>query len=90
MSKVTVKAECEACNGTGLYQGMCEPKATAVVCVRCNGTGCATFTYIPFKKRKGKKGVQLVRRSRGSLIALGVGPVGPTITYDEFAAGKMP
>jgi len=90
MSKVVVQAECSACDGTGLYQGFAEPKGTAVVCIRCNGTGCSNLSYEPFTRRRGRKGVQMVRRSAGSFIATGVGPTGDSITYKEFASGKMP
>lgn len=85
-----VKAECGACGGTGLYSGFCEPKGTAVVCVQCGGTGCETIRFKPFERRKGKKGIDWVQRSRGSFIGTGVGPVGGKITYEEFEKGKMP
>lgn len=87
---VTVDAECDSCDGTGLYCGFCEPKGTAVVCLNCNGTGCMKVTYRPFVRRKGKKGVNTVSLSRGSFIATGVGAAGKSITYHEFASGKMP
>ncbi len=88
----TVKAECRACHGTGLYQGFAESKDTAVVCTMCSGKGCEKVTYTPFEKRKklSRRGVQFVQRSRGSLIATGVGPAGNRITLSEFYEGKMP
>ena len=85
-----VKAECEACSGTGLYVGMCEKKGTAVVCIRCNGSGCQVIKYKPFERRKGKQGIEMVYRSRGSFIATGVGPQGGGVTYAAFAHGVMP
>ena len=90
MSKVVVQAECEACGATGLYSGFMEAKGTAVVCVRCDGTGCAKISYTPFTKRHGRHGIKTVSRSRGSFIATGVGPTGESISYAEFAKGKMP
>ena len=90
MSKVIVKAECEACGATGLYCGFMEAKGEAVVCVRCDGTGCAKLSYTPFIKRHAKRGITTVRQSRGTFIATGVGPTGDGISYAEFAKGKMP
>ncbi len=85
-----VKAECEECRATGLYQGFCEAKGTAVICLNCGGTGCERIRYTPFTKRKPKRGVKTVHRSRGSFIATGVGAYGGAISYKEFASGKMP
>ena len=84
-----VKVECCACRGTGLYRGMAEPKGVAVVCLRCDGSGCAELEYTPFAARKRRDDVQTVRLSRGSFI-LSCGPVGESVTYAEFLAGKMP
>ena len=86
----TLKTECSSCRGTGLYSGMCEGDGVAVVCITCAGTGCETISYKPFERRRGKQGIHTVRRSRGSFISAGVGPVGNPITYQEFQAGKMP
>jgi len=85
-----IKAVCDACGGTGIYCGMCEPKGTGVVCFRCDGTGCRKIKYTPFKKRTRRRGVQEVKRSRGTFIATGVGPTGGSVTYREFLDGKMP
>lgn len=86
----TVKIECQSCGGTGLYHGFAEPEGVAVVCSGCNGTGCSELRYTPFERRKGKRGIHTVRRSRGALLALGVGPTGGSITYKQFQAGKYP
>lgn len=86
----TIKTECQACNGTGLYCGFAEPKGTAVVCVQCGGTGCDEIRFTPFTCRKGRKGIQKVMQSRGSFIGTGIGPTGGSITYQEFQQGKMP
>jgi hypothetical protein len=90
MPKITVKTECGACGGTGLYCGFAEPKGTAVVCLRCDGTGCANIEYTPFERRKAKRGVHTVQRSRGSFIGTGVGPAGRSITYAAFERGEKP
>lgn len=87
--KHVVKAECNSCDGTGLYQGMCEPEGVAVVCLGCKGTGCEEIAYKPFKKRKPKRGVKRVYLSPSRMI-LAAGPRGDGITYAEFSKGKMP
>lgn len=86
----TVKAECGDCGGTGLYSGMCEKEGTAVVCLRCGGTGCEEIRFTPFERRKGRRGIHTVSLSRGSFIATGVGATGRSISYQEFQSGKMP
>lgn len=86
----TMKTECEACNGTGIYRGFAEPQGVGVVCLQCNGTGCEEIRYKPFKMRKTRRDVKTVRRSRGTFLATGVGPAGREVTYQEFLNGKMP
>lgn len=85
-----INIECNSCDGTGLYCGCAEPGGTAVVCSVCDGSGCVRFSYIPFTKRHGKRGIETVRRSRGTFIGTGVGPCGGSITYRDFQQGKMP
>ena len=85
----TVKAICAACEGTGLYRGMAEPEGVAVVCLRCEGTGCQEIRYEPFVARKKRRGIRRVQRSRGTSI-LGCGPVGGSVSYEEFWDGFMP
>jgi len=86
----SIQAVCDSCGGTGLYSGMCEKKGTAVVCISCDGTGCATIRYKPFVKRRQSRGIHTVSWSRGGFILTGVGAVGKSITYKEFAKGKFP
>lgn len=88
--KTAIKTECSSCDATGLYQGFAEAKGTAVVCLNCDGTGCRVVEFTPFTERKPKRGVKTVSRSRGSFIGAGVGATGESITYAEFAKGKMP
>jgi hypothetical protein len=85
-----VKAECLACGATGIYCGFAEAKGEGVVCLDCGGTGCQVISYKPFTKRRRKKGVKVVRRSRGSFIVTGIGGTGDAVAYEEFLAGKMP
>ena len=86
----TIKAECKACGATGLYVGFAEPKGTAVVCLECDGTGCADITFTPFTRRKRKNRITTIHRSRGSFIATGIGPGARSVTYQEFEGGRMP
>lgn len=85
-----IKVECDACDGTGIYCGFAEPKGVGVVCLVCAGTGCRMISYKKFDKRKRRKGVKVVCRSAGTIIAAGVGPTGGGVTYEEFLNGKMP
>jgi DnaJ-class molecular chaperone len=89
-NKATVRAVCSACDGTGLYRGFAEAKGEAVVCLRCQGTGCEDITYTPFIKRKERSDVHMVYLSKGSLIVTGVGKCGGSVTYEAFRDGEMP
>jgi len=81
--------ECRSCGGTGLYQGMCEGKGRAVVCLGCNGTGRDIIVYKPFTGRRRLRGVQQIGLSAGRLIAAGAGASHYPITYAEFVT-KFP
>lgn len=89
-SKLTVKAECSSCSGTGLYSGICEGPGVAVICLTCNGTGCEEIMYKPFVGRTGRRDIKIVRLSRGRFIATGVGPTGESISYKDFIKGVRP
>ena len=89
MAKVTVKAVCKACDGTGLYSGMCEGEGHAVVCLGCDGTGCEEITYTPFETRRITKTIRTVSLSKGRFILTGVGSKGEKVSYQEFLAGKL-
>ena len=89
MEDMKIKTECGSCRGTGLYRGMAEPEGVAVVCLRCEGTGCREIEYTPFTTRKRRGDVTTVRLSRGSFI-LSCGPGGTSVSYAEFQSGKMP
>lgn len=87
---IEVQAECEDCEGTGIYRGFAEPKGVGVICLGCNGTGMQPVEYRPFTCRKTRKDVTTVRRSAGTFILTGVGHTGGSISYEEFLNGKMP
>ena len=60
MPKHQVDTQCEHCEGTGLYQGFMEKGSVAVLCNKCNGTGCRTISYKPFKARRRREGITKV------------------------------
>jgi len=76
--------ECTSCSGTGLYQGMCEGRGRAVVCITCYGTGRESIVYKPFSGRRRLRGVQQIGLSAGRLIAAGAGASRYPMTYAEF------
>lgn len=82
--KKSIKVECDSCDGTGLYSGMCEGEGRAVICISCDGQGWHMFSYKVFVKRKNLRGITRIARSAGRSILLGCGPVGPDMTYKEF------
>lgn len=82
---IVVNCECEACSGSGLYQGMCEGKSDAVICLACDGKGWQTLSFTPFRGRKTLRGVKTIRGSAGTLIFNMTGDgVGKSMTYAEF------
>ena len=58
---VEYKAQCELCDGTGLY-AKDESAESAVVCPVCAGSGCKHVKdrYIKFTRRKVSKGIKRV------------------------------
>ena len=79
-----IKCECDSCQGSGLYRGMCEGKGEAVVCLGCGGKGWTTIKYRIFKSRRKLRGVKTIRLSRGFFLATGVGGTGGAMTYAQF------
>ena len=66
---------CHACKATGLYIGVAERDGAAVVCHRCNGSGCARtrFEFDDFEGRRDLDGVtHVVEVNPG--ICIGRGP----------------
>lgn len=69
-----VRAECDACKGTGLYVGMGEHDGMAVQCSRCKGSGevTLTFRWRDFEGRHRREGVLRVLNANPG-IAVGAG-----------------
>lgn len=84
MKRKSVDAQCDSCGGTGVYSGFMEAKDEAVICITCGGTGCQVIRYIPFSQRRKRRGINVVRISRGRSILAGCGGVGDPISYAEF------
>ena len=57
--------ECYYCNGTGLYKGMAEKGASAVICYICDGTGKKHIkdVYNEFTGRKKREDVKRVYKT---------------------------
>lgn len=95
-----IDIECSACNGTGLYVGMCERDGSAVICSTCRGTGCVQFTYATFYSRNSRLDVERVYKSsqgfcisakdvtsdKGRLLPFSQAGV----SYSEWLNGKEP
>ncbi len=75
-----IKAECNICDATGLYDGFAEPEGIVTICHGCNGTGRVKLNIKEFTHRKNKHGIHTVRLQddRSNII------------YKEFKNGKMP
>lgn len=58
--KMIAAMECQACNATGLYQGLLEREASAIACSQCNGTGCEIVEYEPFTERRKRNDIKQV------------------------------
>jgi len=102
MGEFKTKIKCQSCEGTGLYVGMAEGNGVAVVCYKCNGTGCQnySFVYEPFVKRKIRKDIKRVFKKScgyGHGSEDGVTPEGKKIkfseggvSYEEWLKGEKP
>ena len=85
---VTVEVNCGSCGGSGVYHSYQEPEGVGVVCVTCNGSGSKTLTFTPFEGRVRLDNIRTVRITTG---ALGSGPRGTPVPYEDFfSRGIMP
>jgi len=66
--------KCPSCDGTGLYVGMGEHSGAAVVCHKCNGTGCHRFVheFEEFSTLKERPGIKRVYQTNPG-IGIGEG-----------------
>lgn len=64
----TVKIQCPACAGTGIYSSIYDRDDIAVVCDKCSGTGCYVYGYIPFTQRSRDRDRRIVVPNPNSKI----------------------
>ena len=88
---IIIKARCDACRGSGLYQGLAERDGLYVACHVCKGTGCheRRIEAEPFTGREVRPGVKRVI-SRGSMFVLDPSLLGDEagLSYDDWLDGK--
>ncbi len=82
-----VLAECEQCQGTGLYQGCCERDGCAVECDACNGRGMKRIQFTPFMGRKPKVGVTRVFKNNCAFVHSANDTVKQSGEFIEFSKG---
>ena len=88
--KIDIKIQCRSCKGTGLYVGFAERNGAAVVCRKCDGTGCEHFAmdYIEFNGRVIRTDVV---RVFGTNTGYGLsGSSAGGCTYQEWLNGGEP
>ena len=78
------EAQCDPCDGTGIYHDGREGDGTGVVCDECEGSGRVVIKYTPFTGRKVRSNIKTVRVSRR------LSRESTTVSYEDFLAGKMP
>lgn len=101
--KIVIEAaiECTHCKGTGLYKGMAEGGASAVVCFSCNGSGSVNESRIFFKflGRKKRTDVKRVYHTAGGFGITDVDVVAggrrvrfseAGASYEDWLSGKKP
>lgn len=68
---LSVRAECDACNGTGVYKGYCERQLQGRECRDCHGKGWKVYNFWQFTGRRYKPGISSVIMRDGSEISYG-------------------
>ena len=89
VEEVIVKTQCWSCHGTGVFHGRSEPEGVGVVYQRCGGTGCVEIEYVPFRRRKKRDDIQVVRLPGEGLIGEQVRYT-TSVSYETFLVAKMP
>lgn len=75
-----------------MYVGLAERNGSAVVCLRCKGTGAVEYVppvVVEFKGRRVRERVKTVHAADSGYVLVPSIDAGE-ISYDEFLAGKMP
>lgn len=69
--------------------GSLKNEGVGMVCPACKGEGETILEYVPFRGRKDRTDIKIVKAAQAS-IAPGYNPIGEGISYEEFKAGKRP
>ena len=93
--RICHKEKCKTCNGTGLYSGMGERDGFAIICNRCDGTGCFEYVhdYVEFEERRPSKDKILRVFEKNPAVLVGRKPGMPEdyfggMPYSDWAEGK--
>lgn len=65
---LSVRAECDACNGTGVYKGYYERQLQARQCRDCNGKGWKVHHLWQFTGRRVRPGISSVIMRSGNEV----------------------
>lgn len=79
----TLKIQCRACRGTGVFVAMKAAPGQGSVCLVCRGRGWCALTYTPFRRRKLRAGVERVHAS-------GREDARRSVSYRAFRRGARP
>ena len=83
----SIKIECKACKGTGLYVGMGERGGVAVQCRECYGNGWTVFEYNEFTERKDEKDISwVIEKNPGYCVSRRL-PIGG-MSYSDWRSGR--
>lgn len=85
--KVTVRARCSDCGGTGIYLSPTCYNGAGMVCENCKGNGWVEISYTPFTARKRLKGVKRIFEAKKYGVFFSTDHTfedGTTVNYSEF------
>ena len=80
---VTLKIQCRACQGSGVFVAMKAQSGEGSVCLLCRGRGWRAMTYTPFRRRKLRSGIERVHAS-------GREDSDRSVSYLAFRRGERP
>jgi hypothetical protein len=83
----SIKIECKACKGTGLYVGMAELDGAAVQCKECYGNGWTMYEYNEFTERKERKDVSWVVEKDSGICISPKFEIGG-MSYSDWRSGR--
>lgn len=77
---ITNTAQCDECEGTGVYRDPSYAEGVGTVCGPCKGSGKITTLYVAFSERRTREDVTSVQSADGS----------DSVSYEEFLRGNLP